>query len=219
MIRSFIVLVLLVGIGFVAGVSQAEVIVHMFPVLFQEAPIDHKQISPLVRCANQVATHQWKTFRSEHLGIIFQYPTDYAVTEKSESVEIHTINETGSTSDEIILQRVSGSFKRYVDDSMQQGGWKIKSRRVYALTTSFYSDQKTGQLLSKYLFIKNFPQHGTDGSYIMMQATLFLGSESRKLFERARNEGIVDAESLLTMPEQILSTFRFIEFDERKGME
>lgn len=99
---------------------------------------------------------------------------------------------------------------------MAQGSWKIADRRTYALTTPFYSDEESGQLMSKYLFIKNFPQHGTNGNYVMERATVSLGTSSKKQFERARKAGIVDVETILTVPEQILSTFRFIEYDEGK---
>ncbi len=159
------------------------------------------------------------TFRSDHLGIIFLHPTDYSVTENSESVNIKDASASGSLADHILLERVSGSFQRYVDDSMQQGSWKIANRRTYALITPFYSDEQTGQLTSKYLFIKNFPQHGTNGTYIMFKASVFLGQNSKTKFEEARAAGIVDVESVLTMPEQILSTFRFIEYDEEKDGE
>ena len=218
MFKNFLVLVILIGIGFFLGVSQSDALFKTFPTLHHTTAsvITTTPATSLVRCADEVQTAGWQTFRSEHLGINFLYPVNFAVTENSDSVDIKDLTATGSAVDHILLERLSGNFESHVDDSMQQGSWKIADRRTYALTTPFYSDEQTGQLTSKYLFIKNFPQHALNGTYIMFRATVQLGPNSQNQFDTARKAGVVDLESSLTTPEQILSTFRFIDFDEGK---
>ena len=110
------------------------------------------------------------------------------------------------------MMKMHSTLKAEVAESMVQGGWKIADRSVYALTTPYFSNDD-GSLNSTYLFIRGFPKEGTDGRYAMVRATITLSANDPD-FAKAREQGIVDVESILNVPEQILSTFRFLTFDE-----
>lgn len=222
MFGRFIAFLVLIGIGFFLGLAQAEPLFHSFPGLKANVSAlalshtENSSVPTLVRCANEVDTKDWQVYRTEQLGYQFLYPSNATVEKKGDVITIKEVPTDSLSADIITLERLSGSYERYINESMQQGSWKIANRKTYALTTPFYSDEETGAFTSRYLFIKNFPQHGINGNYIMVKATVVLGQQSKKQFENARKQGIVDVESILTMPEQILSTFRFIEFDEGK---
>ena len=113
MFKNFLVLVILIGIGFFLGVSQSDALFKTFPTLHHTTAsvITTTPATSLVRCADEVQTAGWQTFRSEHLGINFLYPVNFAVTENSDSVDIKDLTATGSAVDHILLERLSGNFE------------------------------------------------------------------------------------------------------------
>ncbi len=199
-------LLILVGIGFFIGFSQSQNILLSIPQLQAVVVMPNSETS-VVRCASDVKTAQWKLFRTKNLGFQLSYPPPFFVEEDVGSV---TLND--GTNATIVLTKIRSDLKSQLDPSMQQGAWKIADRKLYALTTPYFTNDD-GSLHSTYVFIRDFPQAGVDGRYAMVKAKITMNAGNPD-FLKARTAGIVDVESILTVPEQILSTFRFLAFDE-----
>lgn len=206
--------------GFFGGLTvgvMGVLIVSLSGAKLRASALQEAQASSLtpperiVHCATDVDTTGWNVYRNASYGISLKMPPDYSVTEEKNRLLIR--NGTGADSNEIELTKVRGGFLTEVDSSMQQAGWKVADRQVYALTTPYFSEAPYTSLWSKYLFVRDFPQQGANGRYVMIKALItlpFRGSDH----ERARAAGIMDVESVLTVPEQILSTFRFLTYEE-----
>ncbi|HVW67050.1 MAG TPA: hypothetical protein VHA78_04975 [Candidatus Peribacteraceae bacterium] len=208
-VRSFIAVLLLIGVGFFIGVAQSQNVVSHVPALASlvQSPSPEAQAAPIVRCADEVSTNGWQTFRSVPLAYTFQYPPDFSLTDNA---NVLTLDDgSGNT---ITLVKLRQSLSIAVDSSMKQASWKVADRNTYALTTPYVTNDD-GTLSTTYLFIRNFPQYGTSGNYDMVRATVTLhdaGEESSV----AHEAGIMDPETVLNPSEQVLSTFRFLQNDE-----
>ena len=202
--------------GLTVGV-MGMLIVSLSGASFRASALQEARVSsapppePIIHCAANVDTTGWHLYRNASYGIALKMPPGYSVTEAKNSLLIR--NGTGADSNEIALTKIRGAFLCEVDDSMQQAGWKVADRQVYALTTPYFSEAPYTKLWLTYLFVRDFPQQGANGRYVMIKALItlpFRGSDH----ERARAAGIMDVESVLTVPEQILSTFRFLTYEE-----
>jgi hypothetical protein len=206
-LRSLIAILLLVGAGFILGVAQAGNVVHLFPSLAQTVSLQCGASTQPMRCADEVQTTGWKTFHSVKLDYAFQYPSSFSINETGTGVML-----TDGSGALVTLVKVQEGLSGAIDSSMEQAGWKVANRRVYALTSP-YTTNDDGSVTTTYLFIRNFPQHGEGGTYDMVQATITFAnaSDASKI---AHANGITDPDTVLNVPEQILSTFRFLENEE-----
>ncbi len=166
---------------------------------------------PMIRCATQVDATSWKMYSSAKQGFSFRYPSSYVLQEETGSSILNITN--GISHNEITLEKIRGSLKKELLPDMRQAGWKVADRQVYALATPNFTNDD-GSLSSTYLFIRDFPLHEDSGNYIMVRATI---RTSAGEFDSAKQAHLVDPEAILTEPEQILSTFRFLQFDELPG--
>ncbi len=165
----------------------------------------------LVHCAAQVNTNTWKVFHSAPLGFEFHYPSTYVVQEETGSTVVKITDQ--KSINQITLEKIRGSLQSELLPDMRQAAWKIADRQLYALATPNFTNDD-GSLSSTYLFVRDFPLNENSGNYVMIRATI---RTSAKEFDAAKKEQLVDLESVLTGPEQILSTFRFLQFDELPG--
>lgn len=166
----------------------------------------------LVHCANEVKTDGWKTYRNMNYGFELRYPEGFDVRERTDSI-ILTEHATPVDAFSIVLYKIRGSLTDQIMPEMHQAGWKIADRQLYALTTSYYTNDDQS-LSAIYLFVRDFPLHENTGEYSMMRATI---TTTKDEFLAAKNAKLVDPESILTTPEEILSTFRFLQYDELPG--
>ncbi len=204
-IRSFLTFLILIGIGFVLGVSQASTVASLLPGIHIAA--NTCTTENVVRCADEVSTAGWQTYRNINQGIAFQYPADFSLSGSGD-----TIMMTDGSGDTIQMTKLRDTLKKQTNDTMSQASWKIADRRVYALTSP-YTTNTDGTLTSTYLFVRDFPFDGPDGRYAMFKAVVTLRDANMETAV-ARAHKIMDPETVLNLPEQILSTFRFLEFDE-----
>lgn|GEM_PF-2011067 len=171
----------------------------------------------IVRCPADISTTNWQLYRNDDLGYELRYPAEYALQEDLRR-EVVTLTKTGALADgtNIVLEKIRNSLSREMLPQMQNGGWKVGDRLTYTLTTPYFTDDD-GMLTSVYLFVRDFPLAGGGGTYSMVRATIRGGLDS-ETFKAARVAGgIIDPDSLLTEPEQILSTFRLLQYEELPG--
>lgn len=165
----------------------------------------------IIQCPSDVDTTHWKTFRSLSLAFEVRYPPSFDVVESSTGATL----ENAATKDHIVFEKFRGPLSAYTTEEMRLAGWKIADRQVYALTTPYFSNDD-GSLAETYLFVRDFPLKGSDGPFVIIRASLTTERNNPSLLA-AQNAGIVDGESILTEGEQILSTFRFLQFTELPG--
>jgi hypothetical protein len=167
--------------------------------------------SPLIRCAAEVDTARWKRYQNLKDSFEVRYPQGFQIREETGAIILASTTSTDLTS--ITFEKIKGSLREQLLPDMHQAGWKILDRQVYALITSYFTNDDQS-LSATYLFVRDFPQHELTDQYSMIKATITTGKET---FNAAKNAKMVDPESLLSPPEQILSTFRFLQFDELPG--
>ncbi len=168
--------------------------------------------SPLVRSATDVQAADWHRYRNTAYGFAVKYPASFAMSEERGQLVLTQNGAAAGQATSITFQKIRGSIQSQLDPSMQQGGWKIADRQTYALTTPYFSDDPA-MLWASYLFVRDFPKPPAAGSYVMIKARIVMPRSNPELAQ-AKAQGMLDPESILTTPEQILSTFRFLEYDE-----
>lgn len=164
--------------------------------------------APLIRCPADIDTGRWLTYTNAAMAIELRHPPSYTVAESQTGI---TLVKAG-TNDRITLEKIRGALAPLLSDEMRLAGWKVADRQVYALTTPYFSDRR-GTLSETYLFVRDFPRRGGDGPFVMIRATLTTDRKDSALLA-AHAAGILDSETILTEGEQVLSTFRFLQFTE-----
>lgn len=211
----------LIAIGIVVGSAATVGSLALEPKfaasLFDEETHATLPEPEIVHCAAELDTAGWLLFKNTDLGYQFRYPASFQAEETTEDkVVLRPLAppEIGVPT-AIGFEKLRGNLNEFMEPSMLQAGWKIADRQTYALSTPYFSDpDHDGRLWSTYLFVRDFPlQSKTGSTYVMVRATLQMDEKSPD-FDAARNAGIVDLENMLTLPEQVLSTFRFLTYEE-----
>lgn len=174
-----------------------------------EKRVQEQQVEP-VRCGAEVDTEGWKTFRDEGLAVEFRYPPSYELAVDGDTMTLSPSD--GSPDGKIVLEKFRGVPQREVTRDWQMASWKVADRKTFAMTSGYFNDD-AGKLWSTYLFIRDFPLGNGGSSFPMVRATIASPITAQE-YAAARRAGNVDYESLLTLPEQILSTFRFLQNEE-----
>lgn len=162
-----------------------------------------------VRCGAEVESDAWLTMRDVRYGIEFQYPPAYQVSEQRGGFLVTPTDPSDPAS--VSLEWVSGSPGKLATEDMSFAAWKIRDRQSYALASPLYSDSGAS-LWAKYLFIRNFRPGAAPSAQNMMQATVRTTYQDPAILA-ARDAGDISMD-VLTVPEQILSTFRFLQNEE-----
>lgn len=171
----------------------------------------------LVRCPSDIDVSSWQTFRSAALGFEVRFPATFVAQETASGMTLLEKNTaTGSVRTSIVFERFRSSLEKEVTSEMRQGSWKVADRQTYALTTSYFTSDDLRSLSESYLFIRDFPLKPREPSYSMTRATITMDKDN-PLLAAIKKATIVDPEQLLSEPEQILSTFRFLQYDELPG--
>jgi len=165
--------------------------------------------APVIRSAMDVQTAGWKEYRNPLKQWEFKYPTSYVLTEENGIVTLTSDIDTRRT---VTLQRLQGSLQNAWDSAMQQAGWKIADRQTFALSTPYFMND-ADHLTATYLFLRDYLQKPDADPSVVVKATITL-PRGDTTFRSASGTGIVDVDSVMTEPEQILSTFRFVQLDE-----
>ncbi len=174
-----------------------------------ERRVQEQKVEP-VRCGAEVDTEGWKSFRDEQLAVEFRYPQTYELTVNENVMTLAPTD--GNPDGKIILEKFRGIPQKEVTRDWQMATWKVADRKTFAMTSGYFNDDG-GKLWTIYLFIRDFPLGGGGGSYPMVRATISSPITAQE-YAAATRAGNVDYESLLTLPEQILSTFRFLQNEE-----
>lgn len=165
-----------------------------------------------IRCGVEVDTEGWKTFRDvDDYAVEFKYPPGFAVEKRKGELFIHPLD--SQTTQTITIEKIRGAVVDEMDEAMQFASWKIADRKTYALASPFLTDEDTGELWMKYVFVRDFPLYGGANRYVIVRAVI-RSPLSQSEYETARARGTVDYENILTTPEQILATFRFLQYAE-----
>lgn len=165
----------------------------------------------VVQCPSDVDTTRWTSFRNASLAFEVRHPPSFAAVASSTGA----ILTNASTGDRILFEKIRGQLSPLLTAEMRLASWKIADRQVYALTTPYFSTED-GSIAETYLLIRDFPLRGGDGPFVIVRATLTTSRNNPALLA-AQAAGIVDGETILTEGEQILSTFRFLQFTELPG--
>lgn len=172
------------------------------------------QPKPMVHCGNEVDTTGWKTYQNLKYGFEVRYPSNFGIQETDDHVELASANQNdGQDPITIVFEMIKGPLAKQLMPEMHQAGWKIADRQVYAMNTSYYTNDDQS-LSTIYLFVRDFPLHEDTGNYTMIRATITTGQSE---FLAAKKAKVLDFESIMTTPEQVLSTFRFLQYDELPG--
>ncbi len=162
-----------------------------------------------IRCGIEVDTEDWTTLRDQVLGIEMSYPPSYVLEKTATSVTLKRAD--GSPQGVIRMQKVRGSISREIDRDWQLANWKMADRRTFALTTPYYTDE-AGNIWMRYLLVREFPFSSED-TFTLFRVTIE-SPLSTEDYAKAQQAGLIDYETILTLPEQILSTFRFLRNEE-----
>jgi hypothetical protein len=201
-------------IGFILGAAASVYLQAGHDLLSSVLPSSRTQ--GIVRCAAEVPSLGWKRLRSDRLGFEVRFPDTFKATETGDTLSIVSTDKNPEQSS-IVLEKMKGYLRDAILPEMRQGSWKIADRQVYALVTPAFTDEDHLDRLSEhYLFVRDFPLKGDNGEYSMVKATVTFPRDNAD-FLSARAIGIIDHEAILTEPEQILSTFRFLQYDELPG--
>ncbi|MFA6522769.1 MAG: hypothetical protein WCS85_00125 [Candidatus Peribacteraceae bacterium] len=163
----------------------------------------------LINCPADVNQDGWKTERNAVFTFEIRHPLSYELRKETGSLVL------SNGTERIVFEKFHSTVAREVNVEMRQAGWKIADRNVYALTTSYFTNED-GTLSEEYLFIRDFPAIGTNDQTAMIRATITMSAKNPELLA-AKAAGMTDVEQILTEPEQILSTFRFLQYGELPG--
>jgi hypothetical protein len=167
------------------------------------------QPDDLVRSAMEINTAGWNLYRSEAGKYELRYPAAYTVTESNSKVTLRPAERIPDDPTGVELEALQSTPQKEVLPSMQLAGWKMIDRQAYALSTPYFSDEKTNRLWSQYLFLRDLPLQGTSKSTWTVRATASTTFNDPD-FARARAAGLRDVDAVLNVPEQILATFHFL---------
>jgi len=167
-----------------------------------------------VFCANQVRTEAWKTYSSHTYGFTLRYPSDFEIAEESDQILVRPVHATGSSIPYITFTKLRATLKSQLNESMQQAGWKVADRQMYALSSP-YINLTPVEVQSTYLFVRDFAlTSNPNEAHTIIRAAIHDRIDNPDF----RNQKMtIDGEGVLTVPEQILSTFRFLSFEEIYG--
>ncbi|MFA6038813.1 MAG: hypothetical protein WCV62_03880 [Candidatus Peribacteraceae bacterium] len=173
--------------------------------------------SSFVRCVQDVRDADWNTYRSAEYSFAFRYPKTYAVREEGKTTVLEAlVPEENGVRNQIVFTTLRSTLKKEQVPEMRLAGWKVQDRQAYALTTPYFTNDDLRSLSETYLFVRDFPTQGLNGTYTIVRATLTLSTTDPDLVA-AKAAKIKDLESIFTEPEQILSTFRFLQRTELPG--
>lgn len=171
----------------------------------------------LARNASEVDTTHWKLYRDATLGYQMDYPPTYSLTAdpKKATVELRPYEQVSARAPtSILLESIWSTPAKEVLPSMQLAGWKMAERKLYAISSPYFSEDGD-RFWSEYLFMRDFPLKGGNERTHIIKATIQTGADNPEL-QAARKAGLADVESFLTTPEQILSTFHFLALEDIK---
>jgi hypothetical protein len=169
------------------------------------------------RCPTEISTLGWQTFRSSQLGYSLRYSSDWTLKREGDTITLEaTTPEADGVRETIVLEKLRTSLSSVTSPDMRQASWKIADRQVYALTTPYFTSDDRRTLSEEYVFIRDFPARQTDGTFTVVRATITMSPKNDSLLA-AKSAKVLDPETILIRPEEILSTFRFLQFDELPG--
>lgn len=164
-------------------------------------------------CAVAIDTADWKLFEERTMGIAFRYPIDYAVTTKDGEVVVHRISPDLPDST-IVLTKERGGVEGKIDASMEQAGWKVNDRSLFAVQSPYLTDGDPTIVSSTYLFIRDYPRQTSGNTIIRARITEHLNDPTFRAAKMTKGKN-----ETLTESEQILSTFRFLTTEEMYGLD
>lgn len=170
---------------------------------------------PLIRSAYEVNRSQWVTYTNKEYGIEIALPKTFTISEETGSLVIK--DASGTPLPTITLTKLRETVQKAMAPfpTMLQGGWKVLDRTAYVLVTPYYSVDAT-TISSTYLFARDFPVQGTTSPTVIIEATIE-DELKNPAYTAARLSGIEDTDAVLTPAEQIVSTLRFLSYDEIYG--
>lgn len=164
----------------------------------------------VIRCATEVNTSGWVRYRNTTLSFELRHPDSYTMVEDDGTLVL-TPNDTSSGLQSITFTPLRDTLQRQWTDGMELASWKIADRQTFAFTTPSLVDDHN-MFHWSYLFIRGFPTQGEGAYYHMLRADV---SEPKSgAFRLAQRAGIADLQATLTPSEEILSTFRFLHYEE-----
>lgn len=170
-----------------------------------------------VRCAQEVDSTSWQTYRSTQHSFEFLYPPDYNVRTEGKNLVLESLqpakNDIRPT---ILIEPLTSTLAAEQTPEMRLGSWKVADRQVWTFITPYFTGSDPRSLSETYLFVRNFSPQNSRSTFRMVRATITLNADDPILMA-AKNARFADPESILTEPEQILSTFRFLQNTELPG--
>lgn len=171
-------------------------------------PMAVQQSGP--RCATAVDTSGWTTYRDDDYGITLQYPSTYVLSD-TKATQTITLKRRDAIEGRgtITLRKHRGTLRASLDDSMELAGWKVRDNSTFALASPYLniSESAADPVHSLYLFVRDYPKVTTQNIIIRAEIVENMQDEEFREVKMARDG---DLEGSLTVPEQILSTFRFL---------
>lgn len=164
-------------------------------------------------CANTIQTWDWATYRNTDFAIELMHPSTYRVEEKDGKVIIRSAQDS-LREGAITLERLRGNPESEIGKNMQRGGWKVRDRTSDVYIGSFFNDEKEPDALwVQYLFVRNSPEERASRRSVMIRATVVL-PRGLEYVQDLQKQGIRDPDQVLSGPEEIAATIRFLQFDE-----
>lgn len=183
------------------------------PVVSCPTPVEQSSSSTPTLCANAVNTWDWATYRDNEFAIQFMHPSTYRVEKKEGKIVIRSAQD-GIREGAVTLERLRGNPDQEIGRNMQRGGWKVRDRTSDVYIGSFFNDEKSPDALwVQYLFVRNSPEERAARRSVMVRATVLLPRGSEYL-AWLQSQHIRDPDQVMSGPEEIVSTLRFLQFDE-----
>lgn len=165
----------------------------------------------VIRCAVEVNRHDWYEYRNDVWGFSIWHPPSYSVSAKDDTLILAPIAPDVS-GEPIVLRRMRHALTPALVSGMDPASWKIADRHTYALISPYIATDDGQSFTAEYLFIRDFPFQAEHTTYAIITASI---TEPKKgPLQDFLRASIADIQGPLTPNEQILSTFRFLQYGE-----
>ena len=171
----------------------------------------------------QINTTAWKLYHNKNMGFEIEYPPTFSVEETPDKITIKSISET--TSDQIVFTSVKSTLRDLVADVVyhayridRNGFWMLDKNVMFAIAR--YQSGDAGSWFMTYFLMRDadFPENILEGvpkekpyQVIVAQVDAFPSEKEMADMQRLASEGLITIDSVLSIPQQILATFRFTE--------